>query len=139
MEDIIIFAIIAISIVANIVSNFRKEAKKNAKRTIGQPAKATIKNESVKQTKNVKKVYKKPNDSLESIFSMEDMAMNMHQEGTSAFGDSEEIMDADYRIKSIETVISDEDNGHPDFADLLKTPDDFKKAIIYSTILERKF
>lgn len=146
MEDILIFAIIAISIVANVVSNFRKEAKKNANRTFGQPVKTTsTTTQQTKQPQNVKKTYKKPTESLESIFSLEEIApkeedYTKKQAIKLPVNEIEDISEADYTISSIENEIGEENqNTSNTINEIFKTKDDFKKAILYSTILERKF
>lgn len=146
MEDILIFAIIAISIVANVISNFRKEAKKNANRTIGQPVKTTSTSTQQKgQSQSVKKTYKKPEESLESIFSLEEIAPKEEDYTKKKavklpVNEIDDISEADYTISSIENEIAEEDkNTSSSINEIFKTKDDFKKAILYSTILERKF
>jgi len=141
MEDIIIFAVIAISIVANIVSNYKKEAKKNAKRVIGQPAPVSAPTTSTQQ--KVKSAQKKKKSApAETIFSLEDIHAEGKQEikrthDTDSIYELADAKEADYS--------QDTDNLEKNPYQLnkvetaLNNKDELKKAIIYSVILERKF
>lgn len=138
MEDIIFFLIVAISIVASVVSNYNKEAKKNAKRVVGQPASkpvtTTASQQKIKTLTSQKRRPTKPILSLDEFQAEGERALKP----SDYINDIDELKEFDYNEEARNNDISN-DKSAALSERIIESKDDFKRAIIYSTILERKF
>lgn len=157
MEDIIIFIIIAVSIVANIVMNYKKQAKKDAQRQLNNPApvkstvvevKPTVNNKKTKSFVKPKATEKEKKVATSTINSQS--YGEMFEEGQTAIAQKAEsrvydiqsdisVLDMEEQYFSFDDDMNDTDNNRKGLDGLLDSKDEFKKAILYSTILERKF
>jgi hypothetical protein len=157
MEEYIIYVVIAISVVANIYKNFKKQQEANEKRTVGAPAskpqpvqakpapaptlfqspkpdrsKSLIESD-IEQFKKGGRLapsveYTSLESSIGNYSSLSESSLFVPME--EGFEDISSIEEDD--IKDEKPVAA---GPHPLFA----TKDDFKKAIIYNAVFERKY
>lgn len=163
MEELIIYAIIIISIIVNVYRNFKKQQDENAKRVIGKPTAQQSQEKPVSTVRPVQKVEKKqvftPSKSsldterptLESDFEKyykekpEYTFGNYQSLETSPSGSSITFIETEgfeNVVESIEEEDKKEQAGkrHPSMAySLLEEKDALKKAVLYNAILERKY
>lgn len=143
MEDIIFFIVVAISIAASAISNYNKEAKKNAKRVVGKPVSATqastaASSQQAKTVPTIKKTVKaiKSSTPFQDFRAEGQQAINSKDYLTENEIVDEKEFDYDASLEDNKKNTSYETKNVDDIFD---SKNDLKKAIIYSTILERKF
>lgn len=153
MENLIIFGIIAASVIVNIVKNYKKEAEKNEKRVINKPSptiqpttnsKTDVDRSTIPDSKPL--LSKKKQPKKESFNSSEPQrnsyptlqTTNTHTDTTSYHteNDIEGLEEHDYSLTNEEI---EENNRIGSSSNIFETEDDFRKAILYSAILERKY
>lgn len=135
MENIIIFGIIIVSVIVNIVKNYKKESEKNSKRVIigkkPQQLNAPASNNS--------EVYPRPSNPTEAYESLEyNSQTNQNQPNTEDLYISDYIAQYDAEMEELTENRSDEASCSS-INIAFETTDELKKAVLYSTILERKF
>lgn len=160
MENVIFLVIAVVAFIINTLLNYQKEQKKNAERTKNQPPKPNnapktiiyeprgerpkvVQSQKMTEVLNTPQVPKKEFSStlerasavatettlLNKKYQSEDSIYNLSDESNSIFAidERDEIGNEDLKENTKAASIK------------LETRDDFKKAIIYSTILERKY
>jgi hypothetical protein len=167
MEEYIIYIVIAISVVANIYKNFKKQQEADAKRATGmpvprpRPAQASPVpplNQQPKPNPAPKPAQTTRSGRSKSLIesdieqlkkdgrlapSVEYTSLESTIGNYSSLSDTSLFVPMDEGFESVSSITDDDIKDgqpldakpHPLFAD----KDDFRKAIIYSTILERKY
>lgn len=153
MDSNIVFLIIAgIAFAINTLLNYNKEKAKNAKRNIQPPKQATIQPKVQKTTPpqyrktateaNPTTITQKiPINKLEGVSSLDSGTMRQIEK----YQSDEDIYKISEDQDALVSLSEDDEigNEHKKKAKVsairLETKDDFKKAIIYSTVLERKY
>lgn len=159
MEDIIFFAVVVLSIVFSIVKNYMKETKKDekrvivkqptpvstpqplvrAKRTLVAPATQSVENPSKPKDlpERLDRVEVSQYESIDYSSKSEKMPrVSTQHEENEAFSLTEHNYN---EINGEKTFGSKVAATGSSFNNVFEDKDDLKKAIIYSTLLERKF
>ena len=163
MEQYIIYIIIAISVVANIYKNYKKQQEKDSKRVVEKPVantqpplqKETLfvpKPQKPKQTTTEatkKEVYNSRRSTIEASI---DQGTSKQQYISKEYESLESIIDEIEGNHSVFETVDDSENesieknditnnkqeekkAHP----LFETKDDLTKSILYGAILERRY
>lgn len=144
MEGFVQFIIVAIIIGFSIVSNLKKEKAKHAKRKMQAPRQESPRPQQTATTSTPPRI-KQPNRKVtqpQPLLATETINSNQSEifRQTQSYQSSDDI----YRVE--EDHNQELEIGHDNFENQktksiiqLSTQDDFKKAIIYSAILERKY
>lgn len=142
MGDIIIFVIIVVSIALNFIITYNKESKKNAQRQIGKKISEAIKPTELKSSVNRSSDNTKRVEKKVAKVVRQPSLIDRFEEGQAAlFATESGIYDIQPDISELdmEEGISEFDKNTANLSGLFNSKNDFKKAVLYSTILERKF
>ena len=138
MENVIVYAIVAVIVIVNIVRTYQKEAKKNKERTLSQPARpitSTVptpfsrpqrENDPLLNSEYLNTSSMKPSEYIFAEEGISAVQQHINEQSKSNFKDDEHF------LKTEDTV--------EDAFDLkLNTTEDFKRAFVHTLIFERKY
>ncbi len=134
MENIIIFGIIIVSVIVNIVKNYKKESEKNSKRVIIGKKPQQV-NSPASNSEDSPYSFN-PSETYESLEYNSQTVQN--QPRANGLSTSDYIAKYNAEMEELTENTSDEPS-RSSINIAFETNDELKKAVLYSTILERKF